>query len=145
MRFLFISFCFCFYFSFGNVGFNYSEERNFSSKDSIDALEATIIWLNYLDNGDYLKSWNLSSVMLKDLVGLDVFSGQMQSVRSHFGDVIDRVFEYCIYAEKLPGAPDGRYFVFTFNVIFEKKEQSLETITPVYEDGEWRVSGYYIK
>ena len=99
MRFLFISFCFCFCFSFGNVGFNYSEERNFSSKDSIDALEATIIWLNYLDNGDYLKSWDLSSLMLKDLVGLDVFSGQMHSVRSHFGDVIDRVFENCIPRE----------------------------------------------
>jgi hypothetical protein len=46
----------------------------------------------------------------------------------------------------LPGAPDGEYVVIQFEASFEKKKAAVETVTPmVDEDGEWRVSGYYLK
>jgi hypothetical protein len=46
----------------------------------------------------------------------------------------------------VPGAPDGQYVLIQFETVFEKKAQSIETITPMLDaDRTWRVSGYYIK
>jgi hypothetical protein len=50
------------------------------------------------------------------------------------------------YKTSLPGAPDGEYVVIEFETSFEHKKSSIETVTPMVEkDGNWRVSGYYIK
>jgi len=49
------------------------------------------------------------------------------------------------YRTTLPGAPDGEYVVIQFDSSFEHKESALETVTPVLEEGKWKVSGYYIK
>ena len=49
-------------------------------------------------------------------------------------------------ATSLPGAPDGEYVVIQFEASFGNKRASVETVTPMLDkDGQWRVSGYYIK
>jgi hypothetical protein len=46
----------------------------------------------------------------------------------------------------LPGAPDGQYVVIQFETSFENKHNAVETVTPMLEpNGQWRVSGYYIR
>jgi hypothetical protein len=36
--------------------------------------------------------------------------------------------------------------ILLFDASFEKKQSAVETVTPMKDaDGEWRVSGYYIK
>jgi len=40
----------------------------------------------------------------------------------------------------------GGYVVIKFNTNFEHQAAATETVTPMKDsDGEWRVSGYYIK
>ena len=49
-------------------------------------------------------------------------------------------------ATELPGAPDGEYVVFEFQTRFERKRAAIETVSPMRDrDGQWRVSGYYIR
>jgi hypothetical protein len=45
----------------------------------------------------------------------------------------------------LPGAPDGSYVVIELSTSFEKKAEAIETVTPMLEEGVWRVSGYFIR
>lgn len=46
----------------------------------------------------------------------------------------------------LTGAPDGQYVVIQFESSFEKKKSVIETVTPMLDqDGQWRVTGCYIK
>jgi hypothetical protein len=35
--------------------------------------------------------------------------------------------------------------VIQYEAEYEKKHSAIETITPMFEDGKWRVSGYYIR
>ena len=45
-----------------------------------------------------------------------------------------------------PGAPDGEYVVIQYEASFENKASAVETITPMLDkDGQWRVSGYFMK
>ena len=49
-------------------------------------------------------------------------------------------------ATELPGAPDGEYVVFQFSTAFEHKRAAVETVTPMMDaDGQWRVSGYFVR
>lgn len=50
------------------------------------------------------------------------------------------------FRRTLPGAPDGNYVVIRFAASFEHKAGATETVTPMEDpDGQWRVSGYYIR
>jgi len=68
------------------------------------------------------------------------------SVRTPLGKMQSRKMLSATFATSLPGAPDGSYVVIQFDTVFEHKAVAVETITPMLEkDGQWRVSGYYIK
>ena len=42
--------------------------------------------------------------------------------------------------------PDGQYVVFQFDTQFESKRAAIETVTPMLDtDGQWRVSGYFVR
>ena len=50
------------------------------------------------------------------------------------------------FERSLPGVPDGEYVIVQFNSSFEHKADATETVTPMKDpDGQWRVSGYFIK
>jgi hypothetical protein len=49
------------------------------------------------------------------------------------------------YTKTLHGAPDGEYVVIKLESSFENKKAAKEMITPMLEDGQWRVAGYYLK
>ena len=49
------------------------------------------------------------------------------------------------YTTSLPGAPDGEYVVLQYESEFQRKKYAIETVTPMLDDGQWRVSGYYIR
>ena len=45
-----------------------------------------------------------------------------------------------------PGAPDGDYVLIVFQSAFQHKQNATETITPSLDpDGQWRVSGYFVR
>ena len=46
----------------------------------------------------------------------------------------------------MPGAPDGEYYVSTFNTVFKNKRSAIETVTVMKDnDGQWRLVGYFIR
>ena len=70
----------------------------------------------------------------------------MQAVRTPLGKLVSRKVKSASYKTSLPGAPDGEYVVIEFETSFLNKKTAVETVTPMMDnDGNWRVSGYYIK
>jgi hypothetical protein len=103
-------------------------------------------WLKLVDEGKFAESWKESAEYFKGAVKQDQWEQSIQSVRIPLGAVISRRLKTKNFATSLPGAPDGEYVVIQFATSFENKASAVETVTPMMDkDGQWRVSGYYIK
>lgn len=110
------------------------------------AVEAAEKWLTLVDKGDYAESWETASVLFRKAVSQNDWEQTLSKSRGLFGNMISRELMQAKYETSLPGAPDGEYVIIQFRAVFEKKTAAVETVTPMKDpDGEWRVSGYYIK
>ena len=77
---------------------------------------------------------------------MDEWEQQVGGVRDPLGAVVSRKLKDAHYTTTLPGAPDGEYVVLEYNTSFAHKKSAIETVTPMLDkDGDWRVSGYFIK
>jgi hypothetical protein len=122
-------------------------EEPVSIKEKIEkAIESANKWITMVDSGNYGESWETSSELFKNAVTKEDWIKTLGGLRPSFGDVISREVDSEKYETSLPGAPDGEYVVIVYKTQFKKKEKAYETITPMKDtDGEWRVSGYFIK
>jgi hypothetical protein len=103
-------------------------------------------WLGLVDAGDFAKSWDTSSRYFRNSVPQSQWASQVSAVRGPLGAVKSRRIASAKFARSLPGAPDGEYVVITFSTSFEHKAEATETVTPVKDpDGQWRVSGYFVR
>jgi hypothetical protein len=110
------------------------------------ARKAAAAWLALVDDGKYQESWNQSSSLFKSHVTAERWAEMVGAVRKPLGAVISREFKLAHYLTSVPGAPDGEYVVIQYDTVFENKKAALETVTPMLDkDGQWRVSGYFIK
>ncbi|MGD9174047.1 MAG: DUF4019 domain-containing protein [Desulfobacterales bacterium] len=110
------------------------------------ALEAAKTWLTLVDNGHYGESWETAAAYFKSTVTKDYWQQAINAVRKLFGEPLSRKLGSITYTQSLPGAPDGEYVVIEIATSFEKKKHAVETVIPMLDsDGEWRVSGYFIK
>jgi opacity protein-like surface antigen len=114
-----------------------------SEKAAVAAAES---WLRTVDAGQYGASWDDAARTFKKAVSKADWEQALERVRAPLGDVVRRKLTSRTYTESLPGAPDGKYLVLQYATSFRKKETAIETVTPMLdEDGEWRISGYFIK
>jgi hypothetical protein len=60
-------------------------------------------------------------------------------------DAKERKVSSSTYTTTAPGAPDGEHVIIQFQTSYENKQEAVETVTPMMDEGEWRVSGYFIK
>jgi hypothetical protein len=103
-------------------------------------------WLTLVDAGDYAGSWEQAAKVFKGAVKQADWSQMAGGVRNPLGKLVSRKLKSREYAERLPGAPDGRYVVIQYDTVFEHKASAVETVTPMVDpDGAWRVSGYFIR
>ncbi len=110
------------------------------------AVEVARTWLSLVDTGKFDQSWETSAEIFRRAVTSEGWRGQMDLHRVPLGKLLSREVSSAKYMTSLPGAPDGQYVVITFNASFENKMKAIETVTPMKDsDGEWRVSGYYIR
>lgn len=110
------------------------------------ALEAASEWLNLTDNGQYAESWDLAAELFKKAVEKDAWEKQMIAFREPLGKVVSRKVIKKKYMTSVHGAPDGEYVLIQYSTSFENKKKAIEIVTPVKDkDGQWRVSGYFIK
>jgi hypothetical protein len=83
--------------------------------------------------------------MFKSKVSKEQWAKAIQTTRLPFGQVLSRKIKKATSADHLPGAPDGDYVVIQYDTSFEHKKTAVETITPMLDNGEWKVSGYFIR
>ena len=63
-----------------------------------------------------------------------------------WGSSLSRTLKSAVYTTTLPGAPDGQYVVVVYESSFEHKKSAIEAVTPSLDkDGQWKVSGYFIR
>lgn len=111
-----------------------------------EALKSAESWLMLVDTGEYGKSWENASKLFRQAITKDDWVKAISGVRPPLGKVESRKLESETYTTELPGVPDGEYVVIQYSTVFSNKSNAIETITPMKDpDGEWRVSGYYIK
>lgn len=111
-----------------------------------EAVKAAEAWFKLVDGGQYKESWSEAANFFKERVKEEDWIKMIDLARKPFGEVVERKLLKASYATELPGAPDGEYVVIQFQTAFSKKKNSIETITPMKDaDGQWRVSGYFIK
>ena len=110
------------------------------------AVSAAEKWLATVDVGLYTASWKEASEFFRNAVKPEQWEQAMHVSRKPLGKLISRKVQSKTYKTSLPGAPDGEYVIIQFETSFENKKIAIETVTPMMDkDGNWRVSGYYIK
>jgi hypothetical protein len=109
------------------------------------AKQSAIEWLALVDQGAYEASWKDASSLFRSKIASEKWVEAVKSVRAPLGAVSDRRFVSATYATQLPGAPDGEYVVLQFRTKFATKDGAIETVTPMLDGGQWKVSGYYVR
>ncbi len=107
---------------------------------------ASEAWLQLVDSGHYAQSWQDASSAFKAAVSEKEWVQKLKAVRAPLGELVSRKVRSADYATELPGAPDGEYVVIRYDTTFANKKSAIETVTPMLDkDGQWHVSGYFIK
>ncbi len=110
------------------------------------AIESAESWLQLTDEGKYSESWAQAAEYFRNNVSEQQWTSSLPAVRKPLGKVLSRNLMTSTYTTAVPGAPDGRYVIIQFETSFENKANAVETVTPMLDsDGQWRVSGYYIR
>jgi hypothetical protein len=109
------------------------------------AIDAAKEWLALVDASEFETSWERSALILQNAVSAPEWEVSLTAARLPFGELISRELLFAEFKKTLPGAPDGQYVVIQYRTEFEKKQAAVETVTPMFEAGNWKVSGYYIK
>jgi hypothetical protein len=103
-------------------------------------------WLALVDSGNSAQSWEEAASIFKAAVTEEQWKSALRASRDPLGKVLTRKWVSARYTKTLSGAPDGEYVVIQYESSFEHKRSAIETVTPMMDqDGNWRVSGCYIK
>ena len=112
----------------------------------LDAERAAREWLALADVGDAAGTWAAAASLFRRAVPEHEWARALDAARAPLGAVVARTLRTGRATTELPGAPDGDYVVLEFETQFERKRAAVETVTPMRDgDGDWHVSGYYIR
>ena len=101
-------------------------------------------WLDLVDAGRYVDSWDEAASMFRSAVTKEQWQQALSSVRQPLGRCLSRKLLSRKLVDSLPNAPKGPYVVIQYQAEFENKKDAVETVTPALE-GSWRVAGYFIR
>jgi hypothetical protein len=111
-----------------------------------DAERVAREWLALADAANAPGTWSAAASLFRRAVAPDDWARSLDAARTPLGAVLTRTLRAARPATELPGAPDGDYVVLEFDTQFERKRAAVETVTPMRDtDGQWRVSGYFIR
>ena len=113
--------------------------------DEAAAVDAATQWLSLIDSGRYSASWDEAAPPLQAAVTKEDWEQTIGDLRTSLGKMNSRTLKTAEARTSLPGAPEGRYVVVQFETSFANQPSVTETVTPMYENGKWRVSGYFIE
>ena len=128
------------------LGFTFLSCELSADDENIEkAVNSAEEWLTLVDAGKYAESYNDAASMFQKALSKEKWVETLNGLLPQYGKVIKREVKSSKYYSELPGAPTGEYVVIQFSTSFEKKENCIETVTPMKDDGVWKVSGYFIK
>lgn len=109
------------------------------------ALQSATTWLKLVDEGKYDASWLSTSKEFQAAVSQERWSQMARTVRSPLGALNSRRLQDSTYTTSVPGGPDGQYVILHFDASFANKKSAIETLAMVLQDGQWRISSYFIR
>jgi Protein of unknown function (DUF4019) len=110
------------------------------------AQKAAESWLALIDGEKFAASWEQASTAFKGAVSADQWAAAVSKARGPYGAFKSRAVKSRQFTTSLPGAPDGKYVVVTFETAFEKKAAAVETVMMMLDsDSAWRVAGSFIR
>jgi hypothetical protein len=102
-------------------------------------------FLKALDEGRYKESYDYTSNLIRSKMDSAQLAAELQKDRQPVGKLKTRKLLNMSYTTTLPNAPAGEYVVLQYQTDFEKKSAAVETMTMVFENGYWRVAGWFMK
>jgi hypothetical protein len=113
-----------------------------SSGDEEPAVAAMDEWLSGVDAGELGSAWEKASSSFRNGLPKIEFEASIADARAPLGRFISRKVRSAQAARSLPGRPRGRYVVVHYDSQFENQKSTVESVTAMYENDEWRVLGY---
>jgi len=110
-----------------------------------EGVPSAIKWLEVVDSGEYVESWNKAAPYFQTQVSSDQWEQALKKVRKPLGRAIAREVTTSSSHTSLPGVPDGDYVVVVLSTSFEQKSFATETVTVSKVGDHWRAVGYFIK
>jgi hypothetical protein len=103
-------------------------------------------WLGLIDRARYGESWDSAAGFFRTAITKPVWEGAVRKARGPFEPLGARKLLGASFQTKLPNAPPGEYVVLQYQTQAGGEKTVVETVTPMKdEDGNWRVSGYFIR
>ncbi|WP_163133078.1 DUF4019 domain-containing protein [Agarivorans sp. Alg241-V36] len=110
----------------------------------LKALEVALSWLHLIDLSHYAKAYSISAPYFRSQITLGELSKRIIKVNQQIGETTNRTLKSTHHICKVPNAPVGDYVIIEFELETELQPNVIETITPVFEDGQWKICGYYL-
>ena len=110
-----------------------------------EATAAAEKWLALLDSDQYEESWQQAASFFRKNVSQRSWKQSLESIREPLGAMQGRKLISAKHTTNVTGAPAGQYVVIQYETSFENKPKVIETVTPMLDGSQWRVSGYFIK
>lgn len=102
-------------------------------------------FLKYLDHKRYQDSYAYTSRLLRAQLSQGEFAHKVEEARASAGEEKSRELLNASYTTELKGQPAGQYVVLQYGTDFSKKPDATETLVMSFENGYWRVAGWFIK
>lgn len=116
-----------------------------SIADNEPGSDEVVAWLEVVDQGDYIESWNQAAPFFQQQISSSKWAQALKQVRTPLGKVLSRKITSTSSHSSLPGVPDGDYMVVILAASLEFKKSATETVTVEKIDQAWRVIGYFIR
>lgn len=102
-------------------------------------------FLQYLDQKRFRESYAYTSRLLRAQLGQAEFARKVEEARAPVGQEKSRELLNASYTTTLKGQPAGEYVVLQYGTDFSKRPDATETLVMSFENGYWRVAGWFIK
>ena len=108
------------------------------------AKEQATQWLNALDAGRHVESWNDAAAVMKAGRNQQDWIREVANPRESFGKSVMRELQQAEFSTRVRGAPSGKYVTVIYLTQFVNAPPVYETILLTLEDDRWRIGGYSI-
>ncbi|KQV80906.1 hypothetical protein ASD15_13525 [Massilia sp. Root351] len=117
-----------------------------SAQDVEQAKAAAGSWLALADSNRAASTWTEAAEPFQKAVSQSDWTQALQALRAPLGPLKSRTVKSATFAKNPPGAPEGEYVVIVYASTFANKPDAVETVTPARaKDGNWKVSGYFLR